>query len=605
MQNAAISTKILAIIGGLGLLGIGSSFYSGLAMTSIDTDYSHLIAREQAAVISLARSNRAFQTARAAIGDVVMLVDKDSVAKAEKEFSSARQSVESYLNEAVTADPANKNLQNLKQKALALLDNDCSKTLEQGRNTQSAEEVALAIAEFNESCQPGFPALSQEMVLENQRLMDLALDSSDRLSEETLAASRQSLIIMFASTLLALACAYLAVRGWVTRPLQRLASSMQQIAGGDYSATVEGLDRKDEVGGMALAVQVFKDNGLRARSLEAETEAMKREVENQRNAEAARIAQEAEDLRFATLELGNSLRKLSAGDLTCQIHAAFASDYEPLRHDFNSSVDQLSEIVGQIFHAIENMESGTAEIAAGADDLSRRTEQQAASLEETAAALDQITVNLSSSSKLTAQVRDVTEAANQSALKSAEVVGHAENAMQRIEESSTQISNIIGVIDEIAFQTNLLALNAGVEAARAGEAGKGFAVVAQEVRELAQRSAQAAKEIKGLIEKSSNEVAGGVDLVRGASSALGTIGDYIADINRHVRSIATSAEEQSSGLMQINAAVNQMDQSTQQNAAMVEESNAAASSLSLEARRLKGLVARFRLSTREGFSRAA
>jgi methyl-accepting chemotaxis protein len=180
-------------------------------------------------------------------------------------------------------------------------------------------------------------------------------------------------------------------------------------------------------------------------------------------------------------------------------------------------------------------------------------------------------------------------------LKSAEVVSHAEEAMRRIESSSQQIASIIGVIDEIAFQTNLLALNAGVEAARAGDAGKGFAVVAQEVRELAQRSAQAAKEIKGLIQNSSSEVEGGVKLVRDAGEALKTIGGYIADINQHMEAIATSAREQSTGLAEVNSAVNSMDQSTQQNAAMVEESTAASASLAMEAQRLRELVDQFRI----------
>jgi methyl-accepting chemotaxis protein len=240
------------------------------------------------------------------------------------------------------------------------------------------------------------------------------------------------------------------------------------------------------------------------------------------------------------------------------------------------------------------MDDGTREISSGANDLSRRTEQQAASLEETAAALDQITVNVANSSKRTEEARAVATQANQGAAKSAEVVSHAEEAMERIEQSSQQISNIIGVIDEIAFQTNLLALNAGVEAARAGEAGKGFAVVAQEVRELAQRSAGAAKEIKGLIQNSSKEVESGVKLVRDTGEALKMIGGYIAQINTHMDSIATAAKEQSVGLAEVNTAVNAMDQTTQQNAAMVEQSTAASSSLAMEAGKLRDLVSQFK-----------
>jgi methyl-accepting chemotaxis protein len=186
--------------------------------------------------------------------------------------------------------------------------------------------------------------------------------------------------------------------------------------------------------------------------------------------------------------------------------------------------------------------------------------------------------------------------ATQAATASADVVSQAELAMSKIEESSQQISNIIGVIDEIAFQTNLLALNAGVEAARAGDAGKGFAVVAQEVRELAQRAATAAREIKGLIQNSSTEVGNGVQLVRNAGGALKTIGSFILEINSHMEAIATSSREQSTGLMEVNQAVNAMDQTTQQNAAMVEQSTAASGALAIEAAKLRSLVEQFQLS---------
>jgi methyl-accepting chemotaxis protein len=304
---------------------------------------------------------------------------------------------------------------------------------------------------------------------------------------------------------------------------------------------------------------------------------------------------EAEQLRFASDNIGAGLKRLASGDLAFQLNEAFAPDFEPLRHDFNQSVLQLGTALSAIAESIATMDNGTREIASAAQDLARRTEQQAASLEETAAALDQITANVSSSTNRTDEARTVATQANQSAMNSTEVVSHAEEAMRRIEESSQQISNIIGVIDEIAFQTNLLALNAGVEAARAGEAGKGFAVVAQEVRELAQRSAQAAKEIKGLIRNSSVEVESGVRLVRDTGGALKDIGSFISQINSHMNAIAVSAKEQSTGLAEINTAVNSMDQSTQQNAAMVEESTAAASSLAIEAGKLRDLVANFKL----------
>ena len=312
-------------------------------------------------------------------------------------------------------------------------------------------------------------------------------------------------------------------------------------------------------------------------------------------------------------QLGDSLKRLCSGDFGFQLTEPFAPEFEFLRHDLNQSVSQMCETFRRISKSIEVISQGTREISQGVTDLSRRTEGQAASLEETAAALEEITANVGSSAQRAQEARDVAGTAKTSAQQSGEVVAKAVDAMSKIEESSSKISSIIGVIDEIAFQTNLLALNAGVEAARAGEAGRGFAVVAQEVRELAQRSAKAAREIKDLIQNSTGEVATGVKLVRDTGSALQTISGLIMQINDHVVAISTAAKEQSTGLAEVNGAVNTMDQATQQNAAMVEESSAAASTLANETQALQAMIGSFDLGQRDsfhagggrGFSRAA
>jgi methyl-accepting chemotaxis protein len=406
-----------------------------------------------------------------------------------------------------------------------------------------------------------------------------------------------TLIIVAMSTLALM----LAIVGFVTFKriiggMDKIRHSMGEVADGHLDNEIALARNNDEIGDMGKALEVFRQGAIANRRLEQEA------AENRKRAEAERIALQekaeadaAERLRIATSGLAAGLKRLAGGDLAFQLNEAFAQDFEALRHDFNRSVSQLGTTLAEISGSISTLDTGTREIASGTDDLSKRTEQQAASLEQTAAALDEITVNVANSSRRTEEAKDVAGRANRSAAESAQVVSHAEEAMRKIEESSQQISNIIGVIDEIAFQTNLLALNAGVEAARAGEAGKGFAVVAQEVRELAQRSAQAAKEIKGLIHNSSTEVESGVKLVRDAGTALKTISEFIVEINAHMESIATSAKEQSVGLAEVNTAVNQMDQTTQQNAAMVEQSNAASNTLANEAVRLRDLVSQFRL----------
>lgn len=422
-------------------------------------------------------------------------------------------------------------------------------------------------------------------------LLEIASDVTTIVDDSTQAMT-QIIVGSILVALLSLLGFFLFARS-LANVLGRLTTTMSRLASGDLSAQIEGGTRPDEVGAMARAVQVFKESGLKTQELEKETAQQRTDTENQRRQSAEEEGKRANAMVEATTGLASGLKQLANGNLSVQLPQPFSSEFESLRHDFNQAVTQLRDTMAAVSDATGSIDSGSREISKSADDLSRRTEQQAASLEQTAAALDQITTNVSNSTKRAEEARSVAIQANDSARNSGTVVANAVDAMGKIEQSSNQISNIIVVIDEIAFQTNLLALNAGVEAARAGDAGKGFAVVAQEVRELAQRSATAAKEIKDLIRNSSGEVASGVKLVSDTGQALKTIEGYIITINQHMDAIALSAREQSVGLSEVNTAVNQMDQVTQQNAAMVEEANAAGATLAQEATRLRELIGQF------------
>jgi len=420
--------------------------------------------------------------------------------------------------------------------------------------------------------------------------------------EETRArlAAINSQTTMMISGALAFSVLAAVVLGWmlskaIGSPIAAMTTAMRRLAEGDSSVDVPARGRKDEVGLMAEAVQVFKDAAIEKTRLENQTDEQRRATEAERARNEAERAAAAEEQAKVVAGLASGLDHLARGDLTFRINAPFPTEYLKLRDDFNAAIGQLQEAMSVVAVNVRAMRSGAGEISQAADDLSRRTEQQAASLEETAAALDEITATVRKSAEGAKQASTVVATSRGDAEKTGLVVGDAVDAMSEIEKSSEQITQIIGVIDEIAFQTNLLALNAGVEAARAGDAGRGFAVVASEVRALAQRSADAAKEIKALISASSQQVAQGVGLVGQTGEALKRIVSQVTEIDSLVSEIAASAQEQATGLHEVNTAVNEMDRVTQQNAAMVEETTAASHSLATEAESLSQSVARFNI----------
>ncbi len=412
----------------------------------------------------------------------------------------------------------------------------------------------------------------------------------------SVAQTKQAMLVvsLLATLVIGTACLFLSRRMFA--PLGGIRAAMDALSRGQSNLQLPWAIRQDDIGAMARAVLEFQEAGMEKRRLEREADEGRLEAEADREARSRRQAEEAAADAAAFQALGEGLDAIAQGDLTFRVQAAVAPKAEKLKADFNRAVSVLEATLRDVASNAAAVRSGAGEISEASVDLSRRTEQQAASLEETAAALDEITATVRKTAEGAHAARDSVARARDNAEQSGAVVRDAVAAMSEIESSSQQIGQIIGVIDEIAFQTNLLALNAGVEAARAGDAGRGFAVVASEVRALAQRSAEAAKDIKALISASSAQVARGVSLVSETGKVLEQILGQVTSINGAVAEIAASAQEQATGLHEVNNAVNQMDQVTQQNAAMVEQTTAASQALSNESQALSQAVARFELS---------
>lgn len=440
--------------------------------------------------------------------------------------------------------------------------------------------------------------------IDELRKLEVLLASGIKQQSVLLASEAWNSVLMWISVaaglLLAVAGIAFIIARSITAPITEITRTMGVISRGDYGSSVPFRDRTDEIGTMAGAVAVFRENGLERRRLESEAEANRSQSETEHQERERRQAEETAQVTFAVDNLASGLGALADGRLNFRLQTAFADRLDKTRIDFNAAIERLEDTLRRVGQNAQAIAAGSNQIRASADDLSKRTEQQAASVEQTAAALEQITTTVADSSRRADEAGRLVGTTRDDAERSGVVVAKAVDAMQEIERSSSEISKIIGVIDEIAFQTNLLALNAGVEAARAGEAGKGFAVVAQEVRELAQRSATAAKEIKDLIRKSGEQVKNGVELVGATGTALARIVDQVKEINDNVSSIVESSKEQSTGIKEINNAVSLMDQGTQQNAAMVEESTAASHSLAREAEALFNLIGMFQISDQTG-----
>ncbi len=596
ISNIPIVGKFLIILFFFALLSIGSTIFSAAKMQSISDGFADVFNHQGMVAVQLARANRSLVAMRAAVSGLQIANTEELDAAAELELKEARSRFVAFTDEARANDTSDRyKIGEMAKVFLDAIDSACAKSIKMGASSTSTDAVMASQAEFLKNCSPQFKPLIDQA----RNVVDQAVADGKALQLDLGSATKTTVQITYGLVLgglvLVLAIAWFALKAWISTPISRLTNTMLRLADGDLSIRIEDADRHDEIGRMTQAVLVFKDNGNKLKASEENAGADRKRADVERSQSQAAQIETARQQQHVVETIAKGLAQLSDGSLIFRIDEAFTTDYEKLRFDFNGAMSKLQETMQVVSGNTAAIKSGSNEISSAADDLSRRTEQQAASLEETAAALDEITNTVRKTAQGSKHARDVVGAAKMDAEHSSRVVLQAVEAMNGIENSSSQIGQIIGVIDEIAFQTNLLALNAGVEAARAGDAGRGFAVVASEVRALAQRSADAAKEIKTLISASTAQVEQGVALVAETGKALERIVLQIAEINAIVADIAASAHEQATGLDQVNTAVNQMDQVTQQNAAMVEESTAASHALAKETEELSKLMGRFQL----------
>ncbi|RXT28253.1 methyl-accepting chemotaxis protein [Rhizobium leguminosarum] len=600
LKHLKIRTKIISVVALLGLITMAGLIYVISEFRRADAAYSAFIDHEaQASMLSA----RASASAVASVLQVSLLADMKPDTP---EFQTALATpsklpqARDRMKQALALVPSRKPAIDEIQAGIDEIEKLANKIIEQSKAKDGAgaqANVALINAKLD--------ALTPKMIANNDAMMAMLNDGGDALSASVNERIVFCLVLIGIAVLAAVGFSVVVAQIGIAGPMMQLRQRMTRLAEGDTTSDVSGLDRGDEVGQMAKAVSVFRGNAIERARIEARAEADRDVSDSERRDREAQKAREASELDRAVTALGDGLRRLAAGDLASHIAEPFVAHLDALREDFNNSVEKLNETMHTVGANARAIGAGANEIRSSADQLSQRTEQQSASVEETAAALEEITTTVRDAAKRAEEASQLVARTRLGAEKSGEVVRKAVSAMQQIEKSSGEISNIIGVIDDIAFQTNLLALNAGVEAARAGDAGKGFAVVAQEVRELAQRSAKAAKEIKALISTSGSHVQTGVSLVGETGKALDAIVQEVQEINQHVHAIAEASREQSIGLQEINTAVNTMDQGTQQNAAMVEESTAASHNLATEAAALNNLLGEFRLTGTGGFTTSA
>ncbi len=509
----------------------------------------------------------------------------------------------------------------------------------------SADKVRTAIKERNDIRTGTLDVVGPKMQAAYEQILDEVVERQHTLGPQGSETAARSLAVVGVLSLFSLlfgAIAAGAIARWTSRSVRTTADAMTQLANGDLNITIKDAEQKHELGLMAKALQVFKDNAATTRRMqeekeaaavaEAEANAAQRQRDEALGREIvnlvekvtsgdlnSRLSAQGRDGILAEVcnqinrlvdgldavfkDVGEKMEAVAEGDLGQRVTADYQGAFGELKASVNRTADQLSTIVTEIQKAAGEVRSASSEISSGTEDLSNRTEQAASNLQETAASMEEMAATVKQTAQNSADANQLADSANDAASRGGAVVEQAVNAMAGIEGSAQKITDIISVIDEIAFQTNLLALNASVEAARAGEAGKGFAVVAQEVRQLAQRSAQAASDIKVLIQDSNGQVKNGVDLVNQAGQSLAEIVGSIGKVAEIIQGISSASQEQASGVQEINGSVASMDEMTQQNSALVEQSAASARALGDQSNKLAELMAFFKIDNAVGANR--
>ena len=611
-DTLSLRTKALVPMALMGIVIVAMVAVGGLKLSGLSATAGDVIERRALGTLALSRTRGLLMGAAYDVfgaldfgGDAMQgrnaaAAFPAAVDEAGKRFDEAIQLLPEKADEIVVLRQRFRTIADAAQKPFKVAQ-DASSSLIEGLPLEPADVDKLADGVKQlAAVDPQLRALVNDLGNFERALHDEDVNFAANLRSQARAALWRLGLVGLIATALAGVASIRISSATVARPLARLGAAMAALAAGDASVEIEGQNCRDEIGGMSRAVEVFKRNALDRMRLESEAAAERARAEAERERSAAELARTAAEQREAMRCLGAGLKGLAAGDLTVKLGDGVAAAYAQMRNDFNESIDKLMATIVTVIGSSATIETGAREVKETADELSRRAAHQASTLEETSAALTEITETVQKSADGTRRAREVAQAADADAREGAAVVVQAVDAMTAIAGSAQEIGQIIGVIDEIAFQTNLLALNASIEAARAGEAGRGFAVVASEVRALAQRSAQAAKEIKALIAGSNAQVEIGVRLVGATGSSLQRIATQVAEMNAVAGEIAVGAQQQAAALRQVNGAIEEMNRATQENATMVEESTAAGHSLAEQSVSLSRLVSQFRIADGSG-----